>query len=175
MGGSVGYDNNAGGGSLFWFELPRGPAASVAHASVTPARPRRPAPLRVLVADDEAMNRDIARGFLSHAGYEVVCVDGGLPAVEAAATEHFDVVLMDVRMPGVDGLEATRRIRALGAPHGKVRIVAVTAQAFAEQIEICREVGMDSHVAKPFTQSVLLGALLKGASTGAKAKEAVLS
>jgi signal transduction histidine kinase/DNA-binding response OmpR family regulator/HPt (histidine-containing phosphotransfer) domain-containing protein len=165
MGGRIGYDNNPGGGSLFWIELPRGPVSSVELAAVKPLPLAQRTPLRVLVADDEAMNRNIAREFLTRAGHEVVCVDGGIAAVEAAATEHFDVILMDVRMPSIDGLEATRRIRALPAPHGKVGIVAVTAQAFAEQIEICRQAGMDSHVAKPFRQSVLLAALQNAVST----------
>jgi signal transduction histidine kinase/ActR/RegA family two-component response regulator/HPt (histidine-containing phosphotransfer) domain-containing protein len=165
MGGRIGYDDNPGGGSLFWIELPRGPVSSVELAAAMRLPLAQRMPLRVLVVDDEAMNRTIAREFLTRARHEVVCVDGGVAAVEAAATEHFDVILMDVRMPGMDGLEATRRIRALPAPHGKVYIVAVTAQAFAEQIEICRQAGMDSHVAKPFRQSVLLSALERVAST----------
>jgi CheY-like chemotaxis protein/HPt (histidine-containing phosphotransfer) domain-containing protein len=113
----------------------------------------------VLVVDDEAMNRNIVVGFLSIAGHEVVCVDNGVAAVQEAATGHYDVILMDVRMPGMNGLEATRLIRALPAPRGQVRVVALTAQAFAEQIEVCRKAGMDGHVSKPFKQAVLLAAL----------------
>jgi CheY-like chemotaxis protein len=89
-------------------------------------------------------------------GHEVVCVDNGAAALEAAGAGDYDVILMDVRMPVMNGLEATRRIRELPAPRGQVPVVAVTAQAFAQQIEMCREAGMGGHVAKPFKQNVLL-------------------
>ncbi len=159
MGGRIGYADNPGGGSVFWVELPRGAAASteveVAASSPLAERPH----LRVLVVDDEALNRHISSGFLSTVGHQVVCVDNGAAAVKAAADGDFDVILMDVRMPGMNGLEATRLIHALPGPRGKVRVVAVTAQAFAQQIEICRQAGMDGHVSKPFSQAVLLAAL----------------
>ena len=91
----------------------------------------------------------------------MVCVDNGGAAVDAAATHDFDVILMDVRMPGTNGLQATRRIRALPAPRGEVRVIAVTAQAFAEQIETCRQAGMDDHLSKPFKRATLLAAIEK--------------
>jgi CheY-like chemotaxis protein len=165
MGGRIGYADNLGGGSVFWLELPSGADASAAVGAPVPStvagRPR----LRVLVVDDEALNRNIAREFLSIAGHAVICVDNGAAAVEAAAAEDFDVILMDVRMPGMNGLEATRLIHALPAPRGTVRVIAVTAQAFAQQIEICRQAGMDGHVSKPFKQAVLLAALANRTTT----------
>jgi CheY-like chemotaxis protein len=160
MGGRIGYADNPGGGSVFWVELPRGAVASTAVEVAQPAPLAGQRHLLVLVADDEALNRNIASGFLRAAGHEVVCVDNGAAAVAAAAAADFDVVLMDVRMPGMNGLEATRLIHALPGPRGDVRVVAVTAQAFAQQIEICRQAGMDGHVSKPFKQSVLLAALI---------------
>jgi signal transduction histidine kinase len=159
MGGRIGYEDNPGGGSVFWLELPAtnaAPGASIAAASQ--ARSARSG-LRVLVADDDALNRDIARRFLVLGGHLVVCVDDGAAAVDAATADDFDVILMDVRMPCMNGLEATRRIRALPAPRGEVPVIALTAQAFAEQIEMCREAGMNSHVSKPFKQAVLLAAV----------------
>jgi signal transduction histidine kinase/DNA-binding response OmpR family regulator/HPt (histidine-containing phosphotransfer) domain-containing protein len=159
MGGRIGYADNPGGGSVFWLELPVGSMRSPGVDAAGRSSLAESSPLRVLVVDDEALNRNIAKGFLSLAGHEVVCLDNGAAAVKAAAGGNFDVILMDVRMPGMDGLESTRRIRALPAPRGKVRVVAVTAQAFAQQIEICRQAGMDSHISKPFTQAVLLAAL----------------
>ena len=113
----------------------------------------------MLVVDDDALNRDIAARFLTLGGHQVVCLDNGAAAVEAAKSEDFDVILMDVRMPGMNGLEATRLIRMLGGPRGKVPVIALTAQAFTEQIGICRRAGMNTHVSKPFTQAVILAAV----------------
>lgn len=160
MGGVIGYSDHAGGGSLFWLELPA-QAGAVAPTVVAPqpAALQPAEPLRILVVDDVAMNRDVARSFLLAAGHQVVCAEGGAEAVALVAAGGFDVVLMDVRMPGMDGLEATRRIRALSGLPGRVPIVALTAQAFAEQVAICRSAGMNGHLAKPFTQEALLAAV----------------
>jgi signal transduction histidine kinase/DNA-binding response OmpR family regulator/HPt (histidine-containing phosphotransfer) domain-containing protein len=159
MGGRIGYADNPGGGSVLWLELPRGATSLIEVEAVAPSSLALRPHLLVLVVDDDALNRNIASGFLRIAGHEVVCVDNGAAAVEAAAAGDFDAILMDVRMPGMNGLEATRLIHLLPAPRGKVRVVAVTAQAFAQQIEICRQAGMDGHVSKPFKQAVLLAAL----------------
>ena len=157
MGGSMGYADNPEGGSVFWVELPLRKPEAQAEPSPSPAvsAPYR----RVLVVDDVAMNRDIAAAFLQPAGYDITCLDNGTDAVAAAAKERFDVILMDVRMPGIDGLEATRRIRALPAPHGQVPVIALTAQAFAEQIAECRQAGMNAHLAKPFSPDALCAAV----------------
>ncbi len=178
MGGSLEYEDNPGGGSLFRLDLPLvapplieaptdAPSAATAGGAAAARPPEGTAPhaaasLPVLVVDDVAMNRDIASAFLAAAGYVVVCVDGGAEAVEAAASTDFQVVLMDVRMPEVDGLEATRRIRNLDGARGRVPIVALTAQVFAEQIDACRKAGMDSHLAKPFTMETLLAGMKQG-------------
>jgi len=175
--GALGHEDNVGGGSIFWLEIPlvadAAGAASPARASDfiavdTDVPVAAPAPgTRVLVVDDVAMNRDIAAAFIRSAGYEVECVEGGAEAVEAVKKADFLVVLMDVRMPDIDGLEATRRIRALDdASHRQVPIVALTAQVFTEQIEACRQAGMDTHVAKPFTLETLLGAIKRGVAVG---------
>ena len=121
---------------------------------------------RVLLADDVAMNREIATLYLETAGYEVACAEEGGAAARMAAGADFLVVLMDVRMPGTDGLEATRRIRAAGGSRGAVPIVALTAQIFDEQIALCREAGMDTQVAKPFTLESLLDAVARGVRAG---------
>jgi CheY-like chemotaxis protein/HPt (histidine-containing phosphotransfer) domain-containing protein len=159
MGGRIGCDAGPdGAGSVFWFELPAlRPEASDAvppqagEVSVTP--------LRLLVVDDIANNRDIAAAFLRSAGHRVTSAASGAAAIRAAAAKQYDAILMDVRMPGMDGLEATRQIRALPAPHGAVPIIAVTAQAFPEQIEACHAAGMDHHLSKPFEVDSLLAAV----------------
>lgn len=159
MGGRIGCDAGPDGiGSVFWFELP----AAVAATRDTP-RPlgRQPsgASLRLLVVDDVPTNRDIAAAFLRSAGHRVTCAASGAAAVRAASVTKFDAILMDVRMPGMDGMEATRQIRALPLPHGLVPIIAVTAQAFPEQIDACHAAGMDHHVSKPFDVDALLDAV----------------
>jgi len=168
MGGHLGHEDNPGGGSVFWVELPlRNPQtvpAAVAPASaeqddVPPPRPGRV--LRVLIVDDVFMNRDIARSFVQAGGHEATVAEGGAEAVAAVASTDFDVVLMDVRMPQMDGLEATRHIRALRGSRGQVPIVALTAQAFTDQVEACRAAGMDSHLAKPFEMDTLLAAVAR--------------
>ncbi len=160
MQGQIGYADNPGGGSVFWIELPARNAAPLSGmGAAAPLALTRRQGLRVLVVDDEALNRSIADGFLRFAGHEVVCVDSGAAAIAAAGAADFDAVLMDIRMPYMNGMEATRRIRELPGPRGDVRVVAATAQAFAQQIEACRQAGMNSHVSKPFTQAVLLAAI----------------
>jgi CheY-like chemotaxis protein len=118
-----------------------------------------PSLLCALVVDDIAMNRDVARVFLCAAGHMVTCVKSGAEAIAAVAARHFDIILMDVRMPDMDGLEATRRIRVHEGTGGHVAILALTSLAFAEQVRECREAGMDGHLAKPFTQAALLNAI----------------
>jgi CheY-like chemotaxis protein/HPt (histidine-containing phosphotransfer) domain-containing protein len=176
MGGCLGHDDNPGGGSVFWLELPldtiplslptmvMAPAFDMTDAEKMggPARA-----LRVLVVDDVLMNRDIAGSFLRASGHEVVCVEGGAEAVAEAAITDFDVILMDVRMPEMDGLEATRRIRALEGVRGRVPIVALTAQAFLDQVTECRKAGMDDHLAKPFDPETLLATVTRAVATGA--------
>jgi CheY-like chemotaxis protein/HPt (histidine-containing phosphotransfer) domain-containing protein len=173
MGGRLGHDDNPGGGSLFWLELPLDAVATAMPgltlvsgglddaSAVIPLRP-----LHILVADDVLMNREIAAAFLRSAGHTVVCVDSGAEAIAAVVSTEFDLVLMDVRMPEMDGLEATRRIRALEGARGKLPILALTAQAFTEQVADCRKAGMDGHLAKPFDIDTLLAAVLHTFAAG---------
>jgi PAS domain S-box-containing protein len=160
MEGTMGYAENRPNGSIFWLELPAAGAAQAEDG--TPAAPEPPAPpvararLRALVTDDVQMNRDVAAAFLRAGGHEAVCVGSGEEAVARAAAEDFDVILMDVRMPGMDGLEATRQIRAIPGVRGQVPVVALTAHAFLDQVQECLNAGMDAHVVKPFDHKLLL-------------------
>jgi PAS domain S-box-containing protein len=178
MGGRLGHENNPDGGSIFWLELPLNPIAGTLSTTAPTSDVRDTASastrvLHVLVVDDVLMNCDIAGSFLRAAGHEVTCIDDGEAAVEAAAIIDFDVVLMDIRMPGMDGLEATRRIRALEGPRGQVPIVALTAQAFTEQVAECRLAGMDDHLSKPFDPDQLLAAVVRAVAVSQTHREPV--
>jgi PAS domain S-box-containing protein len=171
MGGQVGYADNPSGGSVFWFELPVGDVSAARSAAVvgqTKATGVAQA-LRILVVDDVDMNRKIAKAFLALGGHTVECADSGEAAVAAVAAGDFQVVMMDVQMPGIDGLEATPRIRDLPGARGQVLVMAMTAQAFANQIEDCMAAGMNGHVSKPLEHASLLTAVTRAYANRAAA------
>lgn len=114
---------------------------------------------RVLVAEDNPVNQQVIAGFLELAGCDLDIVASGAEAVQKVRDEAFDVVLMDIQMPGMDGLEATRRIRALGGRGLEVPIVALTANAMAGDEARCLEAGMNSYIAKPVDRVRLTAAL----------------
>jgi len=119
-----------------------------------------PAPRRILVADDNVVNRQLAARLLERRGHTVTLADDGRQAVDAAAAGTFDVLLMDVQMPGMDGFEATAAIRQHESVHGgHLRIVAVTARALKGDAERCLAAGMDGYVSKPFEPARLFVAV----------------
>ena len=120
-------------------------------------------PLRILLAEDNAVNQKLALRLLQRMGYEADVALNGLEAIEALAAESYDVVLMDVQMPELDGLEATRRIRATW-PKLPVRIVAMTANAMEGDRETCIAAGMDDYIAKPIRPDELATALTAATS-----------
>ena len=157
MDGAMGHAANPAGGSIFWLELPVGDITQLAAPPSDQLQADRPAVgKRVLLVDDIAMNRDVIGTFLRAAGHTVVLADCGLEAIRLAREETFDLILMDVRMPEMDGLEATGRIRALPAPHGGVPVVALTACAFSDHVAQCQAAGMNGHIAKPVDYKTLV-------------------
>ena len=130
----------------------------------TPDRPAMDAgmaarhPLRILLAEDNAVNQKLALRLLERMGYRADVVGDGSEAITAIEDGTYDVILMDVQMPEVDGLEATRRIRATW-PDRPIRIVAMTANAMAEDREACLAAGMDDYVSKPIRVEELVAAL----------------
>lgn len=145
-------------GSVFWFELPT--MISVVTPLVDPLKGvASPTGRRVLLVDDIKINRDIIGAFLDAAGHIVTMAEGGQESVRLAAQQQFDLILMDVRMPEMDGLEATRRIRTSPAVHGHVPILALTAYTFPDQIAQCLEAGMDGHLPKPVDYDTLVTAI----------------
>ena len=144
-------------------------------AAAAPAAPAvGPLPgVRVLVAEDVPVNQELVRLMLSPLGCEVTVVSDGEAAVDAVAAGEFDVILMDMQMPVLDGLEATRMIRRLGGRAARTPIVALTANVLPEQIERCSRAGMNDHVAKPFVTEGLQSAVLKWADRSAQAAAGV--
>jgi len=170
MGGAVGVRSAPGEGSSFWFtaRLARAePLDTVPAPRATPPEvtiSEFHAGRRVLVVEDDAANREVALDLLSHA--ELVCdvAGDGFEALECLATQTYDLILMDVQMPRMDGLEATRRIRSL--PRGReVPIVAFTANAFEQDRERCLAAGMSDFIAKPVDAHALYQTVLKWLGT----------
>jgi len=160
MGGEIGFESVEGDGSRFWFTVDLGRG----ERQATPADGKQGGldagvPARILLVDDLDVNRDLAVTFLSQAGHTVDTAVDGAEALAAIATNDYDLVLMDVQMPVMDGLEATARIRALPGPKRDVPIVAMTAYATRQDIERCIKVGMSAHIAKPIAKRPLLEAV----------------
>jgi signal transduction histidine kinase/DNA-binding response OmpR family regulator len=159
MGGSIGLESRPGVGSVFHFDIRVEVAAEqIAVAAPALAPPVLP-PLRVLLAEDNRVNRIVATSMLEKLGCSVTVAEDGRKAVEAVRRGGCDLVVMDVMMPHMDGLAATRAIRSLPGPESRVPIVGLTANAFRSDAEACRQAGMDGYVAKPVTLERLTDAI----------------
>jgi CheY-like chemotaxis protein len=157
MDGTIGVASAAGQGSTFWFTLPL-PATS--EPPINPTAVTRGAPLRVLVVDDNIVNQMVVSAMLERDGHSVVTAADGAEAVAVAQAERFDVVLMDMQMPVMNGEDAARAIRRLPEPAGSVPIVALTANAMVDEVQRCYAAGMNDHVSKPIDRSRLRSVLV---------------
>lgn len=180
MGGTIGVESEEGKGSTFWIHVPlfmpdTQPSLQSAASIV---KPQEGEPVcasfdvlcmagRVLLVEDNEVNRKVAVRLLEKLGYEVDIASDGVEAVEKTAQQHYEVVLMDVHMPRLDGLEATRLIRERERGTGKHQlIIAMTASATKEDVELCLASGMDDHLSKPVVLDVLRAALTKWQNKG---------
>tara|TARA_R110002124_G_scaffold112450_2_gene266553 strand:+ start:3808 stop:6012 length:2205 start_codon:yes stop_codon:yes gene_type:complete len=159
MDGTLDCESRPGVGSTFWFDLPLESVSAPRDTSSIAAAVESPdRPLRVLIADDHPTNRKVAELMLSGVA-EVVSVVDGQEAVDAAFASLFDIILMDMQMPVMDGLTAVQMIRASTSPCRNVPIVMMTANAMREHVEASRTAGADVHLAKPITAQTLFAAM----------------
>ncbi|MGB0722165.1 MAG: ATP-binding protein [Gammaproteobacteria bacterium] len=148
MGGEIGVESDPGQGSTFFFDVSLKMAGR--DAGTQPDECDDLGSLRVLVVDDDAINRQVAEGLLEQQGHRARCVESGVQALEVLADERFDVVLMDMQMPVMDGLETTRRIRALkGTSVSAVPVLALTANVGESDVRRCLDAGMNGYLSKP--------------------------
>ncbi|BAI76098.1 two-component hybrid sensor and regulator (plasmid) [Azospirillum sp. B510] len=164
MGGGITVETAPGRGSVFRFTIIARPGDPSALRRVDPAhgtgvgeaaRVAALPPLRVLAVDDIEVNRDIVRGILERAGHSVALAASGGEAVRLVRERDFDLVLMDIQMPGMDGLTATRRLRDLPDPKGRIPILALTAHASGSSRPECLSAGMNGFVTKPLRPTLL--------------------
>lgn len=173
MGGEIGVDSTIGEGSTFWFSIvcDEGVSDNVekdkqSDALTAPmtrkAKSEGPAKqLRILVAEDNDVNQKVIGAILSRAGYLADIVGNGIEAVSAVIRGSYDVILMDVQMPEMDGVTATQRIRELDGPQAEIPIIALTANAMKGDEEQYRAAGMNDYVSKPIERDKLAAAMLR--------------
>jgi CheY-like chemotaxis protein len=170
MGGGVGVESHLGQGSTFWFTV-RLSKAHTANGAVLPAPTLETrsaderllqdfAGTRILLAEDEPVNQEVSRGLLEDVGLRVEVADDGVIALSLARQNRYALILMDMQMPNLNGVDATREIRRESL-NTDTPILAMTANAFDEDRQVCLDAGMNGHIAKPVDPNVLFETLLK--------------
>jgi PAS domain S-box-containing protein len=159
LGGTIRVESAPGQGSVFTFTIACRPGETVESAAPVVVEMGPLPPLRVLVVDDNAVNRNVVAAMLTREGHTVAFATNGIEGIEAVMKDPFDLVLMDVQMPEMDGLTATRHIRQLPPPQGALPVVAFTAHASAATWKTCAEAGMDALATKPIRPKLLFAAM----------------
>ena len=155
MDGRIGFANNVQVGATFWFEIELETVTEGAVKPQTCSDPVNRKGVRILLVEDLPMNQEVACTILERAGHYVEVADDGIEAVAAVEQRSFDLILMDIQMPRMDGVTAARKIRQMDGPACHTPIIAMTANALPEQVRTFRQAGMDDYVAKPFRQQDL--------------------
>ena len=166
MGGDIGVESQPNAGSTFWFTACFDRVSTTAPSLSSNTQPvetrlklRAPG-VRILLAEDEPISQDVARSLLEEAGFNVDLAEDGEAALDLARHGKYDLILMDMQMPKINGVDATRKIRAL-PDYARTPILAVTANAFSEDRALCLAAGMNDHIAKPVESAVLYEKLLR--------------
>jgi signal transduction histidine kinase/ActR/RegA family two-component response regulator len=157
MGGTIDIESEPGHGSKFWFTMrcAVGSEPEVAAPPLAPTTTTDAEAIDILVAEDNDIMRTLISKLLARRGYQADLVCDGKQAVEAVQTKHYDLVLMDMQMPQMDGITAARLIRGLSGPQREVPIIALTANALAGQREVCVAAGMNGFLTKPIQPDAL--------------------
>ena len=165
MDGEIGIVSEPGKGSTIWFTacLPRvSEPAPEADTAPSPEEPNR-VKARILVVDDIDTNLEIVEAYLQDGGYQVDCVSSALEAIQMLGGKHYDLILMDIQMPVMDGVTATRRIRALPAPIKDIPIIAMSGNVLPQQVRSFLVAGMNDHVGKPIERAKLYNTIRRWA------------
>jgi signal transduction histidine kinase/CheY-like chemotaxis protein len=175
MSGTIGVTSEVGVGSVFWFTARLPATAAPTRPALTGRRRTDVVPRRILLVDDNPLNQVVAKAMLVQDGHDVVVVADGLEAIATVLEGSFDLVLMDMQMPVMDGVEATRRIRASESAVRNIPIVALSANVMSEEIATCRAAGMNDHLAKPIDRDMLRQIVARAAPADASCAAAVLA
>ena len=156
MDGEIGFESEEGKGATFWFKVPllqTGDQDALHQIALRSPKAIRLG--RILLVEDLEHNRDLAEKILQGAGHEVEIAKNGAEAVEAVQKKEYDLVLMDIQMPVMDGVTATRKIRELNLPVRRIPIIAMSANVLPQQVKSFMEAGMNDHVGKPIKRAEL--------------------